>query len=691
MPQSQMGPQYRLDRIPPPSNRPQAIPDRMLMQDRPEAGQPLPNILPQFRPNAKVSHGHGGHKKEAGTIKVNENSFKNGPPFPNHPENYPPPRPEYFQSKPPSNNRRRPPPTFMLRRTPGPNRFVSRISHPYSYSEELNLNRRHYYPGPPVPDRMLSMGPPNPIPPHKYLDSAHPVFQRNMNINGKPMNQHEPQPLSGEQEFLNRNSQNIQLFHQEHQGPPIVHKSTTERPFQDLNMKVGKLEPVVTLQMLQAKKMAMIDQEQNVEVPLLKENIAEMPVTIETAKDNKPVYVVYPIREDATLEDVEPSRSSGVPTGSEYQNTPFSVVSHFEQEPILMLKEKVKPTKSAHFPYPIEKPNFPGEIEPHHIRKGQLNDFGVPVGPIFNTGEQPLPNFNSNINNNKKGQVISTTLTRVTTTPQHTTGSPIAIAYTPSPRPINAQGPHIYDSNSHEMYSMPNIITHEAQTEQSYFHDYDYDHRIKETFQAPFYASANVPNKVTQVNKFEGWAIATPEPIPQFNPHYDNNQIDRSDTNVLETETESLQTQPIEMTTKKFDPNNFQPEFLTGFQPIYTSDSDVKQSTRLEPAPRDGALLIELSTEHLRPEVKHGLQTEITDNNYKAQNDKTINTNHKNVSEDDKSNDNNIKNQKKPVKEIDSLQAFFDALVNYDDNEYTKTDENITSRSDKNIIITPEN
>lgn len=677
MPQHQMGPQYRVDRIPNngPNNRQQVIPDRMLMQDRPEAGQPLPNILPQFRPNAKSSQGHNGPKKEPGIIKVVDTpGYKNQHP-PGYPQgSYPQmhPRPEYYGGKPSTGIRARPSPTFILRRTPGPNRFISRISPgPYgSYSEEGNPNRRHYNAGPPMNQNLgpnnMQYGP-MPGPPQRFLDPNHPAFRRQLNANGPVMHPHQPQHqqlgIRGEQDFLNRNDQSFQRFLEERQ---TVQRdmSTTERPREEFSIrKQGRLEPVVTLQMLHAKKLAMQEKEKNVELPVLKETVQEVPVAIETANDKKNVYVVYPLKEEEGGNDQQSlgsKISSVTSTGPEYQNTPFSIANtHVEQEPILTLKEKSKPVKTTHFPYPIEKPNHKPESEPHIVKAG-LVDLGMP--PLLNMGEQ-----SSEVQT--KGHVISTTLTRVTASDPFTTGSPIAFAFTPTPRPINHKGPHIYDSTSHEMYSMPNIITHESQTEQTYFHDYDYDQHVKEPFQAPFYASANLPNKATPSNTFEGWAIVTQGTPPKFQPHYDNNKIDRADTNVHESETEKQKPEKasLEMTTTKpFDPDHFQPEFLTGFQPIYTADTNVKQSAILEPAPREEPITLDLNIPN-HPQAPKDVTTNKSTTETSSSSDK------------DKLSDES-KPTKKPVKEIDSLEAFFDALVNYSGDDESRSLKNVPKK-----------
>lgn len=621
-------PQYRIDHVPMPTKT-HRNQDRLMINDRPEANMPvadrnLPNILPQFRPNVK------GYQKP---IKDNKNYRPDGPKMQQNLRRPPPPQP-----------------SFIMRRPNGPNQFISRISNPYY--EEQNQNRRHYNPAQPLQMERLPF-PQHMTPPQRYLDPKHPVFQRHLKVNTNPLMLaplHAAASLpSREQELLNRNEENVQTFREELNQR---NQAFSDQP--EPSREPPKLEPVVTLHQLQAKKLLLREKEKNVELPKLKETVPEVPVTVETENQSqKNVYVVYPIKgqegdDAASVESKIVIASRGehgskvtpISTGSEYQNTPFSVVAHFEQEPLL--PEKTKPVKSQNFPYSLEKPEVNERVPNNHKGIGQT---------IYNTGEQP-------------GQVISSTLTRVTTP-----GAPIAIAYTPTPQPANHKPPVIYDAHHHEVFSLPNIgsqvipeIRDGPQTESSFYNDYDGSDRVKENFQAPFYASANLPSKVTAANVFEGWAIATPPP-PPFQAHYDNNNIDRSDNDVTETVTKvavqaPVQAPLVEVTTKKFDPNSFKPEFLSGFQPILSTQTvKAPQSVvgdKLEPAPRDGSTF-ELSTEHL-----------LTDNS--------------SISSTTTKNNDTKKEPKKPFRPFDSLEAFFDALTR----DYTDSDpdyEQSTSKS----------
>lgn len=622
-------PQYRIDHVPMPTKT-HRNQDRLMINERPEntVRQPmpernLPNILPQFRPNANIN-----------TKLIKDSKI---PDFKRQPNTH---RPEKYR-----------PPSFVVRRpNQGPNQFISRISGPYY--EEQNHNRRHYNHGPPMQMERLPF-PQHMTPPQRYLDPKHPVFQRHLKVNSNPLMM-APLPVSPverlpsrEQELLNRNEQNVQTFREELNQR---NQQVLEQP--ESSREPPKLEPVVTLHQLQAKKLLLKDKEKNVELPKLKETVPEVPVTLETDNQNqKNVYVVYPIKGQNDDDDdnlnaeskiviasrgEHGSKVTPISTGSEYQNTPFSVVAHFEQEPLL--PEKPKPIKNPHFPYSLEKPKNHQQNDLNNHKNSET----VIGQTIYNTGEQP-------------GQIISSTLTRVTTP-----GAPIAIAYTPTPRPLNHKGPIIYDSNQHEVYSLPNVgaqviseIRDGAQTESSFYTDYDGSDRVKENFQAPFYASANLPSKVTAANVFEGWAIATPPP-PPFQAHYDNNKIDRSDTNVAETV--SLAPTPLlEVTTKKFDPNSFKPEFLSGFQPILSTqavNAPATSSEKLAPAPREGNTF-ELSTEHLLADDSSSSTTTKKDEIKK--------------------------DTKKPFRPFDSLEAFFDALTR----DYTDTDPDYDQSTSK--------
>lgn len=233
-----------------------------------------------------------------------------------------------------------------------------------------------------MPPQFTQLSGPPLTPPQKYLDPSHPVFQRHINVNANPMVQPEYQ-----QEYR------MKVSRETGQGGG---ESAAPLPPFELKKLEPKLEPVVTLQQLQSKRLKeMREKEQkNVEMPKLKEAGHEIPVTVETpghhhnhhSHHQKPVYVVYPIKgqEESDVGGLpngiviasrgEQGVAPPVTSGAEpYQNTPFSVATHFEQEPILTVKDK--PKKTSPFPYALERPeNVPTNHRPDSI---------------YNTGEQP--------------------------------------------------------------------------------------------------------------------------------------------------------------------------------------------------------------------------------------------------------------------------------------------------------------
>lgn len=198
---------------------------------------------------------------------------------------------------------------------------------------------------------------------------------------------------------------------------------------------------------------------------------------------------------------------------------------------------------------------------------------------------------------------------------------------------------------------MPNIaaqviseIRDEATEHNVFVDDYDSGDRVRENFQAPFYASANVPSKVT-----EGWAIAA----PVTHSHFETNQIDRIDKNPEPPI--MIDTAPrVEATTKKFDPETFKPEFLTGFQPIVHSADPSRQPPVLPTVSSR-----ETSVAPRKPVSSTPATSPKAD---KPPTDKPTGS-----------------GNKKPLRPFDSLEAFFDALTrDYDapDDDYQTTSRN---------------
>ncbi|XP_049535518.1 mucin-5AC [Anopheles darlingi] len=626
----------------------------------------LPNILPQFRPNAKISHGHGPYLKEPGTYRVPATGMlvKTGPPA---------------LRKPPGSTFRIPaPPTRIMTRL-GPS-SPSRLPTGGPPVASAELENRRYYRLPPQPPAMIKdrvyniqpprLQPPPPPPPASPATSGASSPQPPPQVNG--VSEQPNEPLE-DNEF--------------HRNPPQILKNILR---DELNQQRPKLEPVVTLQMLQSKKQSTANGpngfqqaagpagetgEQPESLPFVGAASSASPqapppalrsahpmATAQSESKDRPVYVVYPVK--STAGGVRPQHAATdaligqqpppmiISPGTEYQNTPFSIASHFEQEPILGAKHKNRHGGHApkpNFPYSLEKPD-PFALtqqtlgDHHHQAPAQDLSDGAALTSEYNLGEEPTggQQQQQQLQAHQDDQdLISSKLQRFHGLQQVNGASgdstPIAIAYTPteSPsvpdrtgannmrynKPANGAG-----ANSYPYYS----VYGETQTEVSHLRIDDVDEfgnpsrRYEQSFQAPFQASISLdPVKVT--NPYEGWAVVTSSPLQQAMQLQQNpskpaaapvatklvglepvaaalgagelqNTIDRSDTSSTGAEEEERdQEQGAEghqkasiVTPSSFDPNSFQPELQGGFRPIY--GADIKLSEQQNPDPQRSSL-----------------------------------------------------------------------------------------------------
>jgi hypothetical protein len=636
--------------------------------------QQLPNILPQFRPNQKSSHGHPPIFKEMGSIRVPSNQYMRHPypaPKVGLPSMMSPPPPQstimMVSSSPSSspNYRRGPPPTRKV---------INRITGPYPPQE---ANRRIYRPqqaSSQILNDLTYMKPPPITPPNFHLKrilTGNPetlqMIQRPVNVPNIPA--------------VNDSELNKSL-------PPAP--STMVTAYEEEGNGTS-LEPVVTLQMLQSKKSSGAGK---LNLPPVNHEIVQdlhsqpIPSNHKEEPAKKPsVYVVYPVQSQASFEDSQSSSSddekdevkepSIIP---EYQNTPFSVVSHFEQEPLLMKKDKKKP---PNFPYYLEKPTQ--QIEMKSDRPSEHHYYDA---SIYNIGEQP--------NNGKHPDAISSKLMRATE-------RPIAIAYTPTEpsrvytptsyyRPHN-QYSHYYDPylSGEKHFSNPNFgrpVIPETHDEKritfEQYHRQQINNNRKQTqqepitlqkehydFQAPFLASVSLNPEVT--NPYEGWAVVTQSSA-------DTNKIDRAD---------HINIDDNELTTKKFDLDQFHPQMESGFMPIY---SERRVSTAPEIEPESDELFDESneSTERLQAaklvETSSPASTEristhqTTTTSSLLSSIETSSETSKSTTTSSSEESTTVKIEKKQQKkkiEIDSLEAFFESLTrDYDEDESLNKSEN---------------
>lgn len=158
------------------------------------------------------------------------------------------------------------------------------------------------------------------------------------------------------------------------------------------------------------------------------------------------------------------------------------------------------------------------------------------------------------------------------------TERPIAIAYTPT------EPTHYYDHG--DKFSIANHagsvipeIRDETDDDTDEFGNPSRGENYQQDFQAPFYPSVSLGNTPDHRN---GWAVLSPAQNSAKNKEIDN----RSDTHV-ESNDEKLKDDDegmidgMEVNTESFNSESFQPDFQSGFKPIYPAD--MKESSSVAP------------------------------------------------------------------------------------------------------------
>lgn len=285
---------------------------------------------------------------------------------------------------------------------------------------------------------------------------------------------------------------------------------------------------VETLQMIQAKQSEKQEGEEN--------KIVNKTETETMASHDKPLYVVYPVN-TAPLKldafDTPKKETVVIGTRAELPLPPSKI--NLEQGDLFntkdrneapILKPHLKPAKSD-FPYPLEKPN-PSALS-------EQADFWNTVG-------------NSETKHDNR---ISVTL-------RTHTERPIAVAYSPTeaherysvPNYAGAVIPEIRPGGDREftltavMQPQQHILTHRSDGNSE-------TTRVPaQDFEAPFQASVNVDSAS------QGWLVVR-----------DKSKAEMEQSNVEVT------TVPL-VTTSEFDIENFKPQLIGGFVPIYDYPED---------------------------------------------------------------------------------------------------------------------
>ncbi|KAL1517619.1 hypothetical protein ABEB36_001358 [Hypothenemus hampei] len=359
-------------------------------------------------------------------------------------------------------------------------------------------------------------------------------------------------------DVINTNAQELSLY----QTPPNIRLA---------NRRQGDREvEVETLQMIQAKN----DKEKEDEEK--KEGTVKVSAVDDANEhSDQTIYKVYPVNTSPIIDVGKKDESSDVGEDFNYQQQ--------DRNDAPILKPHSRPVNipaRSDFPYPLERPDG-------HTKLNDLDSFNY-----NNQWNSVSENLDSRIINGGKINQISATLKTYTE-------KPIAIAYTPTE-------PHLYD----DKYSMPNygspvipeirpgmvdnadtgyssssssggsssssnskksseFTVHATMHTQKFNHKIDVDVETAPLppqldFQAPFQASVKLDSVTNQ-----GWSVVR-----------DKNKT----TTVEETEVTTL---PL-ATTSEFDIENFKPQLLGGFKPLYSlPEVDGRKSENEEIADRE--------------------------------------------------------------------------------------------------------
>ncbi|XP_062122316.1 uncharacterized protein LOC133836049 [Drosophila sulfurigaster albostrigata] len=471
----------------------------------------LPNILPQFRPNAKLSNGHNPNlKQEPGNIRLN-----------------------YNPSTPPQFAHRRQPlqQQQMQKRYP-----MNRISEYGPTNPALDINRRVYRlpPNgvqrmvPQMRDRLYVRRPNLPGLPNvssginNNVPSGPPRA-----VDGYPVERHAPAPVA---EAYKLNPGDLDDFEEEDlviNDPPQAPNKERQTPSE------SKLEAVVTLQMLQSQKKPVNGDDTGA---------GEIQVTA----DNDPQEV---LAGSIYGEEAIPSEAIRDPSAPavEYQNTPFSVIRDQPQEPILKNKKpqslqqqtKVQQQQlpKQKFPYAIEKPD-PSYSELHPAQAAAAPQVpGVLIAPrIINSA------FSSG------------------------TEAPIAIAYTPTEPNVAAY------RRPQEAHPAAETQTEQVLSNDFDLRGHNYEKNFMAPFypSASLGGAPNLGSPTPSNWKIVGGSTGAADPSI-----YEKNSINRADVDQSPEEKKEVQeaSNSTDFTTEKhFELDSFQPQLQGGFKPIYPPD-----------------------------------------------------------------------------------------------------------------------
>jgi len=512
----------------------------------------LPNILPQFRPNAKASHGHRG-PDIIGTMPAGQGvATRIRQPLSTHPSRRPLlPPPSYFQRlNPPP-----PPPIHAIRLAFTPTSKVDSIILPHETEPTIRRLR----------------------PPHGVSSISRGSLEENAPSNklfahGSDDGGEDGERNRSKSEFANeRESEGSERYPEE---PPMI----PPRPPLFPKRKTADPPRVTTLQMIQHHGEFSDKSDEDDEAQLAQPMAPVLAHEAERRKsDNhdsseipeQPVYVVYPVNTAVNIHSDDSNEKDGsVVVGTRGPQRPLP--------PDTLLQNEQDDTHTVYnsrpialdFPYPLERPD-PSSV---------FSAVGVKETPVLIPSEQRQQQQTSAVNANerendavnvipylqdflpyrkKNDAAISATLHRIapiaTSSSSSTTSisTPIAYVYTPTHAPYPTHlDEDLNDDAAASIDAKQTVLLPSQQPSSS-----SSSAPAPQNFMAPFVASmsAETPSK-------NGWSVVVVDPPAgaERKSDNDNDEAKSADSeNVTQTE------------RNEFDAENFKPQLFGGFKPLY--------------------------------------------------------------------------------------------------------------------------
>lgn len=545
----------------------------------------LPNILPQFRPNAKASHGHRG-PDAIGTMPAGQgpSGTRIRQPLPSHLSTsrrpLHPPSPSYLQRLNPP-----PPPIHAVRLAFVPTSNVDNIALPHEMESTIQTRLRPPHVAPSISRVGLEEN-------AKLL--AHGIGQAGI----ASKNSESRKEDHGKSEIVNER-ENEERYPEE---PPM----TPPRPPLFPKRRTADPPRVATLQMIQhhGELVGEIgendendenDESDETDEPVESifaheaerrksdnHDLAEIP--------EQPVYVVYPVNTAVNIHPDDSNEKDGsVVVGTRGPHRPLPPDTLLQNDPAEEAHTVYngKPLVALDFPYPLERPDptsvFPAAsvketpllIPSKQRQQQQQQQQGSVVSEQEKNGKDEhldavnvipyLQDFLPTSNRKKNDATISVTLHRTgsiaaasTSTASTSTSTPIAYVYTPTHAPysIHRLDEDVDDDDEDHADAAANVDVKQTVLLPSQQPSSSSSSApAPQNFMAPFVASmsAETPSK-------NGWSVVVVEPPAGAERRSDSNG---GESKIISSEIET-QTEKNE-----FDADNFKPQLFGGFKPIY--------------------------------------------------------------------------------------------------------------------------